>query len=505
MGGIAEALDSVTSLLDRLPIGVQFIDNAMRYRYLNQVAAEHGKRPREHLLGRTMQECYPGIETTEAFRNIQRALTAGEPCEMENAFVFPDGSQGCFELRMFKVFDGVVISSVDVTLRKQLEVHHRHAQRMDATRQLAGGIAHDFNNLLTIIGAYTDLVLRGSELTNGQRGDLEEVLRASNRASELTSRLLALSRQSQGEPVPLAFEPFLRGLTRTLAPMLGQAVSLQLKISGDLGVVHVDPTAIEHVVVSLALNAKDAMNGQGRVRLEARRLGEQLHGAGPGTEGAYCELAITDDGPGIPPGVLDRIFDPKLDGAQRVGTGLGLAMCWSIVERAGGTIHVESQIGLGSTFRVVLPTVARAGVEPRDVRSPRPMRSAGGCARILVVDDELAIRQLMVRQLERAGHVAVEAADGAEALERLMGAEEFDLVVSDVLMPVMGGFELARQLEQLQNPIPVLLISGYSPDDASLRLQKRWPLLCKPFTSEELVAAVDGLLRSPSVQGPDVP
>lgn len=498
MERLQDALERLTPLLDQLPIGVQLIDGAMRYRYLNRVAAEHSKRRPAELLGRTMQECYPGIETTQLFQQIHETLAGGAPREMENVFEFPDGSEGWFELRMFKLYDGIAISSVDITRRKLLQLHHRHSQRMDATRQLAGGIAHDFNNLLTIVGAYTELVLNESNLSAAQRTDLGEVLAASNRATELTRRLLALSRHAKGEPQRFELEGYLRALVRTLGPTLGQSISLGLVVHGQLGEIEIDPTALEQVIASLALNAKDAMSGNGTLRVEARRLGIEAAGFVENLPtldaGSYCEIAIIDHGPGIATEQLDRVFDPHLQNAERVGTGLGLAMCWSIVEQAGGTIHVESKLGVGSTFRIVLPQLERAVRQPEpvaDMPAPRAVRRA----KVLVVDDEAAIRQAIVRQLERAGHSVVEAADGADALEQLRRAD-FDLVISDVLMPVMGGVELARQLAERGCLIPGLLISGYSPEHTSAKSENQWPLLQKPFTNAMLLDAVAVLLRS---------
>lgn len=172
---------------------------------------------------------------------------------------------------MFKLYDGIAISSADITRRKLLQRHHRHSQRMDATRQLAGGIAHDFNNLLTV-GSYTELVLQEPNLSAAQREDLGEVLAASARATELTRRLLALSRHAKGEPQRFELEAWFRGLVRTLAPSLDQRILLSLDVHGELGEIEMDPTALEQVIVSLALNAKEAMSDRGTLRIEAKPL-----------------------------------------------------------------------------------------------------------------------------------------------------------------------------------------------------------------------------------------
>lgn len=492
-----EALEHVAPLLDQLPIGVQVVDAAMRYLYLNQVAADHGKSARDRLLGRTMQECYPGIESTPLFHHIRATLDGGQSCELENAFDFPDLSQGWFELRIFRFLDAVAITSVDITQRKRLQLQRRHSQRMDAARQLAGGIAHDFNNLLTIVGSYTELVFHDSELNDRQRSDLEEVLSANARARDLTERLTALSRHAKGEPAQLSLDNCLSRLVRTLTPLLGEEITLHLVLDNDLGTIEMDAMAFDQVVVSLALKSRDAMNGSGTLTIAARRL--ELSAASYDADrlslpaGSYCEVAFSDTRPKIPAAQLDQLFDPRLEATDRIGTGLGLAMCWSIVDQAGGTILVESGPGASITFRVVLPRVLPEAPPPQVATAPRPS-PAGRRASVLVVDDEAAIRRLIVRHLESAGHTAIDASNGEEALSKLVGSNDFDLVVSDVLMPGMGGFELARRLRELAHPVQVLLISGYVPAETAPLSRRHWPLLTKPFTRDTLLDAVNALL-----------
>jgi CheY-like chemotaxis protein len=285
-----------------------------------------------------------------------------------------------------------------------------------------------------------------------------------------------------------------------LAAPVGHGVSLRLAVDGDLGTVEIDPTAFEQVILSLALNANRMMGGKGELLIEAspRRIAAANYAADRVllAPGDYSEVAIVDDGPGISAEHINEIFDPHLVDLERIGTGLGLAMCWGVIEQAGGTIQVESQPGEGSTFRVLLPrlerSVAVAAVGEVHVPAVRATRHA----KVLVVDDEAAIRQVVVRQLEAAGHSAVEAVDGADALSQLSRDPSFDLVVCDVLMPVMGGMELARRLEERHCPVPVLLISGYAPSDAPSVPSRRWPLLSKPFTADMLLDAVGKLLAT---------
>ncbi len=484
MKGFGDALQQVTELLDGLPIGIQFIDGDMRYRYLNQLALTHGKSSREELLGQTMAECYPGIEHTDLYGRIQSTLADGQPHSMENAFEFPDGSRGWFEIQIYRLAGGVAITSVDISQRKRFETHHRHAQRMDATAQLAGGIAHEFNNVLMVISAATELVATDSDSDSERHENLGLVLEAVGRARNLTNKLLALSRHTRVPSEALDIAERLRSLRGTLAATLGQGVSLELDVPAHLGTVSIDPTDLEQVVASLALNAREAKTDNLNIRVSARLSDSPL------APGKYVEILISDDGPGIPPDLVERIFDPVLSARERVGTGLGLGLCWATVEQAGGTIEVETEVNQGTTFHIWLPQL-EAPVELPPL--PESERRSGQALRILLVDDERAIRKVLADHLEQAGHHCEQASNGIEALQRLATFSDrsaFDLVISDVLMPGIDGLQLAETIAQRGWDLPVLLITGYSPDHHDLARARRWRVLTKPFTSAELLDAV---------------
>jgi signal transduction histidine kinase len=383
-------------LLDQLKAGVQFVDEEYRYRYLNLAAASHGQREREELLGRTMESSYPGFEKLEVFSRILETQRTGRPDAFETEFVFANGSGGWFEIQTYAVDGGIVIISFEITGRKRLEVHLRHAQRMEATAQLAGGVAHDFNNILLIIRSFTELVSLNETLSEDGTLALKEVLSATDRAAGLTQKLLSFARHTSGIPQRFDLPVHFKGFAPTIAASLGAGIRLEFDVSPEAGIVQLDPQAWEHTLASLALNARDAMQGRGRLTMGAKRVtivkdttfDETKPALSPGD---YVCLSVHDEGPGIAPGLIDKIFDPFFSTKGAGASGLGLSTCWGIVERAGGTIEVRSEKGQGACFLVYLPrkaSLASDSLPPP--RSCSPMQRQAGYT-ILLVDDEVAI------------------------------------------------------------------------------------------------------------------
>jgi two-component system cell cycle sensor histidine kinase/response regulator CckA len=495
---ILSALNQLGPLLDQLEAGVQFIDEGYHYRYLNRAAALHGQRDGSELLGRTMGECYPGIEQTEMFSRIAATLKLGRLDALENEFTFPDGTQGWFEIQLYSVPGGVIIVSFEITHRKRLEVHLRHAQRMEATAQLAGGMAHEFNNILLIVRSFTELVSLNETLSEDGVINLKEVLLATDRASDLTQKLLSIARHTGGTPQRFDLPVHFEGFASTLAATLGEGIYLSFDISPEAGIVQLDPHVWEQTLASLALNARDAMQGRGRLTMEARRVTVVKDTTFDGKKqplvpGEYVCFSVQDEGPGITPEIIDKIFDPFFSTKGRAGSGLGLSTCWGNIERTGGTIEVRSEKGEGACFLVYLPRKASLSSDslPPPKSYPQVRRKTG--YDILLVDDESSILRSVSGLLEGKGHRVASASSGQEALERLKRGG-IQIVVSDVLMPGMSGIDLARQIENLYRDLPVLLMSGYSPGDLSMSQAQRFPLLAKPFRAKQLLEAIDKLL-----------
>ncbi|MCW2964977.1 MAG: sensor protein [Actinomycetia bacterium] len=348
----------------------------------------------------------------------------------------------------------------------------RQAQKMEAIGRLAGGVAHDFNNMLLAISGYTELAL---DMVDGRVGELlKEVRKASARAAELTTQLLAFSRQQVLQPQVLDLNAVVRDVERMLARLLGGGVAIDLSLSEPLPSIDADPGQITQVLLNLAVNARDAMSGAGTLTIATS------------TRGDHMLLAVTDTGVGMDAATRERLFEPFFTTKPvGLGTGLGLSTVYGIVMQSGGTIDVESTPGAGTTFRLAFPSASGSPVSVAPVLAIAPARAG----RILVVDDDEAVRELVARMLRDQGHEAVTAGTAAEALA---ARGPWDLVVSDVVMPDVNGPELVRRLGATDH----LLISGY---DAHALVADGTPFLAKPFTAADLAQKVREALGAASL------
>jgi CheY-like chemotaxis protein len=375
----------------------------------------------------------------------------------------------------------------------------RQAQKMEAVGQLAGGIAHDFNNLLTGILSFSDLILQ--ELREGDpiRSDVEQIRDAGQRAAALTRQLLAFSRRQVLQPKSLSLNTILEDLSSTLRRLLGGGVALEIVPDPTLWYVMADPSQLEQVIVNLIVNARDAMPKGGRVTITTANCRVGTDGperAGGVRPGAYATLAVTDTGVGMDVATQARIFEPFFSTKEHAaGTGLGLSSVYGIVEQSGGYITVESAPGRGSTFTLYL---ARHNQQGTAVLAALGRRSLPvGTETILLVEDEASVRTSARRLLERQGYTVVEARHGVEALQI---AEEpgrsFDLVVTDVVMPEMGGRELVERLRARQPSLKVLFMSGYT--ERAITVDGTMPpgtgFVEKPFTVDQLIRRLRKIL-----------
>jgi PAS domain S-box-containing protein len=405
--------------------------------------------------------------------------------------------------------DHLSVIARDLTEQKVLEGRLRHAQTMEAIGRLAGGIAHDFNNLLTSIIGHCELVLR--HLRDEQaRSDIEEIKAAGERAADLTSQLLAFGRRQVLQPRLLDLNELVAGLEGRLKEMAGPRVKLTIDFDKKLRTVKADPIQIEAIILSLAENSCEAMPDGGRLAIATAHTkltideAQQLDISQPGD---YASLSITDTGTGMDDGTRSRIFEPFFSTKKEVkGTGLGLATVFGIVKQSGGDIFVESEPGSGTTVRVYIPTVAEepAAATAATGVAAEPGAATGGT--VLLVEDEPAVRSLAVRVLKARGYTVLEAHDGAEALQ----LQEFhdgpiDILITDVVMPRLGGPELAERLLETRPDARVIFMSGYT-DNTTVRdmmADKDVHFLQKPFSLSalaELTRQVLGSTRAGSSQ-----
>ncbi|MFW6049624.1 MAG: hybrid sensor histidine kinase/response regulator [Myxococcota bacterium] len=384
--------------------------------------------------------------------------------------------------------DGLLVVARDITARKHLEEELRQAQKMEAVGRLAGGIAHDFNNLLTVIDVQSELLF--AELTHGdpRREDVEEIRRASRQGAALTRQLLAVGRRQVTKARRTDVNRLIADLQRMLERVLGEDVELSTKLAAEPATVYIDPGQLEQVLLNLALNARDAMEGGGRLRIATRRVAS----AGPGggaASGRQIEIAVHDTGSGMAPEVAEHVFEPFFT-TKRGGTGLGLSTVYGIVHQNGGDVRVESAPGAGTTFIVRLPAVE--GAAERTSRPPPPP-SDGGSETILLVEDDDRLRRATRRVLRRMGYEVLEASSGPDALRvaRSHGGP-IHLLLTDVVMPEMGGPELAEALVAERRNVRVLFSSGYSGDVVARQAPggQDVSFLDKPFTPAALGRAV---------------
>jgi len=392
----------------------------------------------------------------------------------------------------------IVGSMRDVTERRALEARLQEAQKLEGIGRLAGGVAHDFNNMLTAILGNVDFASSVSSLEE-VRPLLAEIRLTAERSAALTAQLLAFARRQPVEPRVLDPAALLARMEALLKRLLGERISFALH-AGSRGHVRVDESQLEQVVLNLITNARDSMPDGGAVQLRSRDLSIALGQEGRDPElspGPYVVITVTDTGDGIPAQALPRIFEPFFT-TRRGGTGLGLATCYGIVKQHGGHIAAHSEPGKGATFSVFLPAVA---AEPIEAAAPdRPEMAAIEGARVLLVEDEAVVRSIVERTLTRAGYRVVAASCAEEALELHEDGSRFDLLVTDVVMPGMNGWELGKRLRQRWPWLRVLYMSGYTEDGADERsaTEPGAAFLQKPFLPTDLLASMGRLLDAKS-------
>ncbi|MCC6900409.1 MAG: response regulator [Polyangiaceae bacterium] len=460
--------------------------------YANAAAASLFGRDEQSLVGKR----WPSLLSapTDGNAAVRRALR-------------PDGSERPVECKVSSMQPNGELRSIvvvrDVSERERFEERQRATQRMEAVGKLAGGIAHDFNNVLSAIIGNAEFAKHSLPTDSPAHEDLDELRASADRAAALTRQLLAFSRRQVIEPIRVDLNELSRQTERMLARLLGEDIEIQQVLAADLWSVEVDPSQLEQVLLNLAVNARDAMPKGGKLTIETQNvtLDDDYAREHPEvTAGDYVLLGVSDTGTGMSDEVRVRVFEPFFTTKPvGQGTGLGLATVYGIVKQAGGHIWVYSEPGRGTTFKIYLPRVD-GGAQTLPGRRPS-QRPVGGTERILVVEDEAPVRRLLVRTLNSAGYTVIEAANGADALLKLGSTDgQLDLLVTDVVMPQMGGRELATKVLAKHPDLPVLYLSGYT-ENAIVHhgvLDAGLVFLQKPFTPEELLRRVRDVLDAPT-------
>ena len=403
--------------------------------------------------------------------------------------------------------EAAIVYMLETTERRTLENQINQSQKMESVGQLAGGIAHDFNNVLSAIMMANDFLLNAHKPTDPSFQDIMQIKQNATRAATLVRQLLAFSRRQTLRPQVLDMGDALSDLTMLLKRLIGEKVKLDFVHGRDLWPVKVDVSQFEQVIVNLAVNARDAMPEGGRLVIKTSNVPaaevERLHYKGmPAAD--YVSIAISDTGTGIPPDIVDKIFEPFFSTKEvGKGTGLGLSTVYGIVKQTGGFVYVDSEPGKGTSFRILLPrhhteqeVAGPAAVNGAGKEAPlesKPRTDLTGQGTILLVEDEEGLRSLNARGLRSRGYSVIEASNGVEALEALEEKDgAVDLVVSDVVMPEMDGPTLLKTMRERNPDLKIIFVSGYAEDafEKSLPKNQQFAFLPKPFTLSQLVAAV---------------
>ncbi len=458
---------------------------------------------RTELVGQLVEVLMPGASRPNHPRLRESYLKGAVPRAMGGARSNlrgkrKDGTEFPVDISLSPIAsaDGPLVAAAvrDMTEHRQLEAQLQQGRRMESVGRLAGGIAHDFNNLLTVIIGMVDLALMGLREQDPLHADLERVRKAGERAAGLTRQLLAFSRKQVLQPKDLSLDRVVEQMLGMLERVLGEHIKIVLLPAKTPGIVKADPGQIEQVIMNLAVNARDAMPEGGTLTIETRDvvLDEEYAAEHPSVRpGPHVMLAFSDTGVGMDEATRRQIFEPFFTTkAPGNGTGLGLSTVHGIVNQSGGSVSVYSEVGRGSTFRVYLPLAE--GTMSVDDRHAGAAVVARGGEKVLVVEDDDAVRHLAVRFLESAGYAVRAAPNGEEALRLLERDGPVDVVVTDVIMPGLNGRNLSHRVLALHPQTAIVFTSGYT-DDAIAHhgvLDEGTHFLTKPYTASELTRKV---------------
>ena len=485
-----------------------YIFDAQTYRFLqvNRGARENLGYSMEELRNLTPLDLKPEF-TPESFAKLLEPLRRGEQetVDFETVHHRKDGSTYPVEMHVqpasYGESDVFVAIALDITERKRAaealrrkDEELRQAQKLEAVGRLAGGIAHEFNNLLQVIAGYTRFAITSLAEVPEVRRDLEQVLKAADRAANLTRQLLDFSRHRTADCKPVNPNKVVESLERMVRPLLGETITLDLAIEKDVAMINADTSQLEQMLLNLCLNARDAMPEGGRLRIQTENVvvgEEDDETCGELPAGSYVLLSVSDTGCGMSPEVKERAFEPFFTTKEvGKGTGLGLATVYGIVQQHGGLILVDSEPGKGATFRIFLP----AAEPPKRRRRQRPTTGERtGSEAILVAEDESLVRNVAVRILEAAGYTAIEAGDGEEALHRFHEHQDrISAVLLDAVMPKLSGQAVYRHIKKEAPWIPIVLCSGYDPETArkEFLLGDELRLIQKPFDPPVLLTTI---------------
>ncbi|HRX87179.1 MAG TPA: PAS domain S-box protein, partial [Phycisphaerae bacterium] len=508
-------------VLESSPNCIVVLDRAGCIQFVNAATEQTFGYTREEIAGQHIERLLPQLSSDEELPTD--AVTIDGDAEhlghRKNGTTFPVE----FALRPLVTPTGpqVLCTIVDITQRKlneqerdQLAARLRRSEKMEAVGQLAGGVAHDFNNILTAILGNADLarglINRPEQVDHAALADyLQQIEKSATSAADLTRQLLAFGSRQAAQPRPLNLNDRVAGMQKMLRRLIPENIQLEYPESPDLPAIMADPSQIEQILVNLVVNARDAMPDGGTILIETTTatIDESATHLDPDVEpGNYVLLTVSDTGTGMDEATQARLFEPFFTTKQRgQGTGLGLATVYGIVKQAEGHIHVYSEIGHGSTFRVYFPAIAATVPEPE---TPAPAPAPEGSGTILLCEDDESVRLLMEQLIAGAGYTVITAGNGEEALNLAKAQRRpIDLLVTDVVMPGMHGRALAEKLRALRPALKVLYVSGYTANVIAHHglIENEIELIEKPFTRAALLQRIHHILHATSTPTPANP
>jgi PAS domain S-box-containing protein len=489
-------LQRLSTAIEQSPEAVAITGPDAVIQYVNPAFETITGYSREEAVGKTPRILKSGEHDKSFYSNLWKTIQAGKIWKGRFVNKRKNGERYTEEASISPVRDasgiitGYVAVKRDISEELNREEQFRQSQKMEAVGQLAGGIAHDFNNILQAILGFSEILLTRLETDSAERRNAAEIQKAANRAAELIRQLLAFSRKQPVERKRIDLNTELRDVEALLQIMLGKNVSYRLELAGDLNPVYADHSQLTQIIMNLAVNARDAMPNGGRLTLATENITFEPHAIAtlPEAEpGSFVCLSVTDTGCGMSTEVKNHLFEPFFTTkAVGQGTGLGLAVVYGIVKQNKGWIHVYSEEGLGSAFKIYLPACETAV----ETRKPGTVAHNG---RILLVEDDADMRNLVIRILETAGYESVSVSNAEDALRQFdLGNGRFDLLFSDIVLPHQSGVDLADRLRVKKPSLRVLLYSGYQ--DQRERWEtldtKGYHFLKKPFSVTGLLSAV---------------